>query len=139
MSGVKVGALAIAEGDFLRLEIISQGGGDGHRGLLRLDFLEEGCRPSGFFRGGQAGEKDLIKAADLGGFVARDFLDHSGGEGFTAFQHEGAVEEKERLIGVVVTSREEALLNHCGASKTSASGSRLLRMMRVKMLRTGSP
>ena len=42
-------------------------------------------------------------------------------------------------MGVVVTSREEALLNHCGASKMSASGSRLFRMMRVKMLRTGSP
>ena len=97
MSGVKVGALAVAEGDFLRLEVISQGCGDGHRGLLRLDFLEEGRRPAGFLRGGQAGEENLIKAADLGGFIARDFLHYPGGEGFTAFQHEGAVEEQERL------------------------------------------
>ena len=93
MSGVKVGALAIAERDLLRLEIIGECSGDGHRGLLCLDFLEEGRGAHGLGHGGQAGEQDLIEAADLGGFVARDFLDHAGGEGFTAFQHEGAVEK----------------------------------------------
>ena len=97
MAGGELRALAVAEGDLLRLEVAGDGRGDDGGGALSADFVEEGGGALGLGGGRRAGVEELVEAADLRGLVARSVGGHAAGEGLAALQHEGAVEQQEGL------------------------------------------